>query len=525
MQQLPRDTTLNTASAASAEGVEAMPSCVDLSAERPSSVAAPAFDVEPVVGTEAPSVQTSAAISLSDLVSSIALLCLDTRALKAAIKMFNVQGLANAPGQAKTTAVATRMPQYGFSVTDLRDAIEAKELIDDGGEVDLLADMTDEDLERCNRQKCLLARLSDLPRISASYRKASSGACEVLWGKGAGAPRLTQVVNGSKVLTMVSRYDEDADADGDDVRGTRSPIFSASEYARLLHVLVDARMTSARRLLSRPRDRDELDREPVNPWDVHMAPLFNDSRFAPVACKALCDGITAADVFGVDPSKLVHQRTSSQLSEKWAKLQSEYTKILDSFQRSGQHECDVFPRFAHGKGVIMYLHNLARTPSGSVLLSMATQLIEQEAREEAGLAVAGTSSSSVPDRRKSRKRQRDINGIPALSVQRQSELRVTGLEALSVRPDPDSEFQARHLAMAEASKGHAESVTAILQAIRDVTAMLNALVDNGGKDGEIERAAYLELKKDLLCQLADVRDKEKRRQQGLTRQNSDAGSE
>jgi hypothetical protein len=37
--------------------------------------------------------------------------------------------------------------------------------------------------------------------------------------------------------------------------------------------------------------------------------------------------------------------------------------------------------------------------------------------------------------------------------------------------------------------------------------MLNALVDNGGEDVKMEKAAYLELK-DLLGQLADARDKE-----------------
>jgi hypothetical protein len=58
-------------------------------------------------------------------------------------------------------------------------------------------------------------------------------------------------------------------------------------------------MTSARQLLSRPRDRDELDREPVSPWDVYVAPLFNDSRHAPVACEASRDGITAAEGFCV----------------------------------------------------------------------------------------------------------------------------------------------------------------------------------------------------------------------------------
>jgi hypothetical protein len=58
------------------------------------------------------------------------------------------------------------------------------------------------------------------------------------------------------------------------------PSFSVSEHARILHVIIDARMKSARRLLSRPRDRDEFDREPSNPCNVHISPLFNDSSFS-----------------------------------------------------------------------------------------------------------------------------------------------------------------------------------------------------------------------------------------------------
>jgi hypothetical protein len=338
MQPLPRDNAPGAASATAAMG-----------AESPSSAASLAFGVAPAADTAA-STPIPQCRALSETVASLALLGLDTLTLKAGIKLFNVQGLANAPSQAKLIAVATRMLQYGFSVTQLSDALTAKELMEDEADTEIVADMSDDDRERYTRQKRLLSRLSKLPRVSASYRKQRNGACEVIWGKGTGAPQLTQVVNGSTIQTVVARAREHDDGDENCATGgTRAPAFSASEYARLLHVLVDARMTIARRLLSRPRDRDELDREPVNPWDDHIAPLFNDSNFAPVACDTVCDGITAADISSIDPSQLPHQRSSSKLSEKWAKLRSEYTKTLDNFQRSGQLECDVFPRFAHGK--------------------------------------------------------------------------------------------------------------------------------------------------------------------------------
>jgi hypothetical protein len=288
-----------------------------------------------------------------------------------------------------------------------------------------------------------------------------------------------------------------------------------------LNVLLDALTTSARRLLSRPRDREELHREPVNPWDDHIAPLFNDSNFAPVTCDTVCDGITTADISGIDPPQLPHQRSSSQLSEKWAKLRSEYTKTLDNFQRSGQLECDFFPRFAHGKGVIIYLRGLANAPAGSVLLSMATQLLEQGAREEVGIDVADLSNSTAPDPLSSRKRGRDSRLPQNESVERQSELRMTGLEGFNMRPDPDSEFHALHLGIAEASKGHAENVRAILQALRDVTSMFCALGDEGEGDVAMEKAAYTELKKYIFIQLADARDKEQQRQKGPSLRGSE----
>ena len=79
--------------------------------------------------------------------------------------------------------------------------------------------------------------------------------------------------------------------------------------------------------------------------------------------------------------------------------------------------------------------------------------------------------------------------------------------------------------MAEASKGHAENVREILHALRDVRSMLSALGDEGEEDVVLEKEAYIELKKDLLSQLSDARDKEKQRQKGPTLRGPDRGSE
>jgi hypothetical protein len=46
----------------------------------------------------------------------------------------------------------------------------------------------------------------------------------------------------------------------------RERAFTASDHAWLMHVLCDARMTRARQLVMRPRDKDDLDRATVCPW-------------------------------------------------------------------------------------------------------------------------------------------------------------------------------------------------------------------------------------------------------------------
>jgi hypothetical protein len=142
-------------------------------------------------------------------------------------------------------------------------------------------------------------------------------------GRGAAAPRLITLEDGFVAVHEVSVADSANSAapnDGiDSAAGAgRAPAFTASEHARILHALIDASMTSARRLLSRPRDRDELDNEPVNPWDDHICPVFNDRSFAPACNELLCDDITASDVAGIEPLRVEQERTSSQLADKWA---------------------------------------------------------------------------------------------------------------------------------------------------------------------------------------------------------------
>jgi hypothetical protein len=89
---------------------------------------------------------------------------------------------------------------------------------------------------------------------------------------------------------------------------------------------------------------------------------------------------------------------------------------------------------------------------------MAMRLIDEGARQEAGIgrpqSSTGIRGTTAADRRKARKQ-------PGMSVDgTKFELHVCGLESFGV--GMRSSFQAKHLDMAVASKGHAENVRSIL---------------------------------------------------------------
>jgi hypothetical protein len=76
----------------------------------------------------------------------------------------------------------------------------------------------------------------------------------------------------------------------------RGPTFTASRLARLLHVTADGRTLAGRNLLSIPRDRDQLDCEPVCPWADHFSPLYNDPTFRPAKATLYVNGVMPSDV-------------------------------------------------------------------------------------------------------------------------------------------------------------------------------------------------------------------------------------
>jgi hypothetical protein len=196
----------------------------------------------------------------------------------------------------------------------------------------------------------------------------------------------------------------------------RSPPFTASDFCRLFHALIDGRMATARRLLTEPRDRDELDREPLDPWEL-IAEVFNSEDFKPDAIDELYNGVKAMDILDLDPSKAsCPDRASCTLSAKWGQFRKGYTRVLSNFTASGQNDPDVFPNYASNAGgmpakVVMYFHCLSKTGSGSVLSGMGTRLMPDDAQREVGIdaavcALATGPSSGGRSRGLSRKRSR-----------------------------------------------------------------------------------------------------------------------
>jgi hypothetical protein len=154
-----------------------------------------------------------------------------------------------------------------------------------------------------------------------------------------------------------------------------------------------------------------------NPWEM-IADLINSEDFKPDAMEELFDGVKAADILDLDPSKAsCPVRTSSTLSAKWSQFRSGYTRVLSNFTASGQNDPDLFPNFASNAGgipakVVMYFHCLSKTGSGSVLSGMGTRLMPDDAQREVGIETASGVRAAPPlsrgrSRSLSRKRLRD----------------------------------------------------------------------------------------------------------------------
>ena len=126
---------------------------------------------------------------------------------------------------------------------------------------------------------------------------------------------------------------------------SREPEFEASEYCKLLHTLGNARLTSTRSQLMKPKTRDELDREPVDPWTDAIALLFNDVLFRPHPISSLADGVMRDDIASIDPSNRVHERPAAVLERNFGEFESMFGTSLAKYESSSHGDPDSFVHF------------------------------------------------------------------------------------------------------------------------------------------------------------------------------------
>jgi hypothetical protein len=197
----------------------------------------------------------------------------------------------------KVSAIAARMLQFKLTHIELEDAIEGKEMEHVRYDGDCVG-VNPDDADRAKICKEALSKFSKMSRAQATYRKDGTGlqaTGKITWTSSAAAPVFKTTSLGVHVMCQAAEAPVENSMPWQSpaiIAAPRAPLFSATEHVRLFHALLDDRMTNARRLLSRPRNRDDLDREPVCPWDTYISPLFNDHNFKPSANTVLCDGIT-----------------------------------------------------------------------------------------------------------------------------------------------------------------------------------------------------------------------------------------
>jgi hypothetical protein len=221
------------------------------------------------------------------------------------------------------------------------------------------------------------------------------------WARGMSAPVLESVaLDGNVNVTRFAPSTTTPTCSGSgDATGCGST-FTTSRLARLLYVTADGRTLAGWNLLAIPRDRDQLDREPVCPWADHFSPLHNDPTFRPAKATQHVNGVMSSDVEGIKPATPHTERAPTTLGSQFATFKSNYTEALSKFTESGQLDAMDFRTFAGGKTIIMYGHCFFQLDAGSALAEMATRLLPEDSRRDAVMAVSGGARANDPFSRK-----------------------------------------------------------------------------------------------------------------------------
>jgi len=291
------------------------------------------------------------------------------------LKALKISGASNAKVVTKRNIVATKMVQRLFSV-------EMALSVVDNCEGRLLPIPT------------TAQHLISIPPTVLKTKKSTQGIENIIWQRG----DVPVFENGEVVPGLPTLQNERNEAP----TTTREPEFTGGEYCRLLHVLADSRMTTARAQLMEPRTRPELDGEPIDPWTDNIAPLFNDTTFQPRAVSVLAGGVTRADIISLDPSVRAYERDGGVLKRKFGSFKSVYGTCLSKYEASGQGDPEGFVYFTNGKSYLMYAYCFLQTHS--ILQPLATRALQTDAQREEGVGSGVTPELSSSGKRK-RERQ------------------------------------------------------------------------------------------------------------------------
>jgi hypothetical protein len=171
-----------------------------------------------------------------------------TTLLKSYLKLLSVVKVSNAVNKIKVDAIAARMRQYRIPLRSLEDAEIARDMRAAANGNDSGEDCAVESPTQI--QTDALARLQPLPKVCARAERSPTpgdGDVILVWWKG-DIPVMS--ADGSDIVACASRgSSREAEVSGG-AGSVRERAFTASEYARLMHVLCDARMTRARELVT-----------------------------------------------------------------------------------------------------------------------------------------------------------------------------------------------------------------------------------------------------------------------------------
>lgn len=394
------------------------------------------------------------------------LMLLPNDELKGFLKVFNITGAQNARNATKRKIIAMKMVQRAVSMKTMN---ELQDAIDENDFEDLSTFATE---------------LKNISKTSVKVSKVNRVE-SFTWASG----DVPIFQNGEVVIGMPlieSRSDPIRTSEASSAQ-IAAP-FQADEYCRLMHVISDPRMTSARQLLTTPRSREQLE-NPVDPWSDHIINLFNDPEFKPTLVPTPRDGITKSVIDSLRPSERPFERDALLLSRKFAELRSQYSIANSRYSRSGQGEHDAFPEFTN-RTYVMYLHCIII--DYPFLEDLSTRAVPSDCQWEEGSGTHDIGQTEFSDRSPSvstkRKRGNRDNDDGLIEIAKALKVQNPGAVKETEEAERD---RARDLA----TDAYAQSSKSLLSAIKDVKVMRNSA------SNEVEKDIYEDTLQDLLKQL------------------------